>query len=227
MKKIKTFFIGIFTIFFYIYFQTFLYEIINISNKSYFLQNLLLLVPILIVSLVFFVVYRKDLIKQFSSYDKEDLIITFKYWFYGLSIMYLVNIIILPFTNDLAITEEGNRLLLTKLPFFATISMGIFGPFCEEMCFRYSFKNAFNKRWVYVLITSILFGLVHINSFELKEFLFILPYSVMGGALGLAYYDTKNIFSSIFMHMFNNVAMIFLLIVNGGLFWESFYIFCY
>ncbi len=182
------------------------------------MQNLLLLLPLVFVSFILFFIYRKDLIKQFLDYDKEDLFVTIKYWFYGLLLMYVVNILLLPFTNDIAMTEAANRSILVKFPFFAVTSMGIIAPFAEEICFRYSFRKVFTNKWVFVIVTSLLFGLVHINSFNLKEFLFILPYSIMGGALGLAYFNTKNIFSAIFMHMFNNVTMIFLLIVGGGLF---------
>ena len=222
MKKIKDGSIAFLTIIFYIYFQVFLFDFINFENKGFYMQNLLLLLPLVFVSFILFFIYRKDLIKQFLDYDKEDLFVTIKYWFYGLLLMYVVNILLLPFTNDIAMTEAANRSILVKFPFFAVTSMGIIAPFAEEICFRYSFRKVFTNKWVFVIVTSLLFGLVHINSFNLKEFLFILPYWIMGGALGLAYFNTKNIFSAIFMHMFNNVTMIFLLIVGGGLFWESF-----
>ena len=218
MKKLKSFSIGLLTIFFYVFFQLLVFDFFNIETNNYYLKNILYLGPIITTSLIFFLIYHKSLIKHFKEFDFEDLTTSLKYWIYAIILMYLTTFLISPFTNDIAITEEANRSLLTAFPLYSVFSMGIFAPFCEEICFRFSFKDAFKNRWVYVILTSLFFGLAHINSFNFKEFLFVIPYSVMGGALALAYFDTKNIFASIFMHMFNNVVMIFLLIVGGSLF---------
>ena len=64
--------------------------------------------------------------------------------------------------------------------------------------------------WAVLLISSVLFGLIHVIS--AKDFVQVFPYICMGLTLGWLEIKTKNIFPSIFVHIFNNgvaTAMIF------------------
>ncbi len=186
----------------------------NLPNKN--LNNLILLIPSIIISIILLILYKNKIIKDFREYDKEDLFITLKYWAVSLVLMYITNSIISFFIPVLPQNELSNREIVASLPIFSLFAMSIFNPFCEEICFRLSFNKIFNNKYVYVIITSIIFGAVHISSFELKEFIFIIPYMTMGVVMALGFYKTKNIFTSIFMHMIHNLTMLVLIFISSG-----------
>ena len=61
--------------------------------------------------------------------------------------------------------------------------------------------------WAAVLITSLLFGLAHYDSWIVMVSTFI-----MGVALALAYQFSKSIWVSIFMHIFTNSGSVLLMV---------------
>ena len=92
----------------------------------------------------------------------------------------------------------------------------VIGPIVEELIFRKSMHEIFRyfklPSWAVLLISSVLFGLIHVVS--AKDFVQVFPYICMGLTLGWLEIKTKNIFPSIFVHIFNNgvaAAMIFFL----------------
>ncbi len=106
----------------------------------------------------------------------------------------------------MAPNEAANRELITKNPYYSIINILLIAPITEELLFRLNFKDVFKKRWTFVLTTGILFGLIHIigTPISLINFLYIIPYSLLGVAFGLICYDTKSVYSSIIAHMIHN-----------------------
>ena len=127
--------------------------------------------------------------------------------------MIISNIIITTFTNDISVNEAANRELLMTYPISNIISMVIIGPFIEEITFRLSFKNAFYKWYTFAIVTSILFGLVHIAEFKLLEFLFIIPYGALGFFFAKAMYETDNVFTSYIAHMIHNAICVVIILL--------------
>ena len=72
----------------------------------------------------------------------------------------------------------------------------------EEVFFRAGvqqlFTNWFQKPWLAILVTSILFSAVHMSYFG------FLPRAMLGAVLGLLFYYSKNIWTNILMHFLNN-----------------------
>ena len=92
------------------------------------------------------------------------------------------------------------------MPFYSIASMCFIAPFLEELLFRYNFKYITNK-YVYVILTGIIFALMHVifSLSEVSELLYIIPYSMLGFALGMIYKKCDdNLYSTIFTHMLHN-----------------------
>ena len=96
-----------------------------------------------------------------------------------------------------------------------------FAPFYEEVLFRLNFKNLFKNKIVFSIFTGLIFGSMHlISAKSLIEIPFILSYSIAGFALGYVFYDTNNIFTSMFFHFFNNFLSLILTII-GEYLWKG------
>lgn len=117
--------------------------------------------------------------------------------------------------KDQATNQNLNEQSIATNPFFSFISMCIIAPYYEEILLRLNLRNLSNNRYVYVLISGIVFGSLHLLSADSwMQMLYILPYSIMGIMLALVYYDSNNIFASIMIHAFNNLLSV--LLVLGG-----------
>lgn len=94
----------------------------------------------------------------------------------------------------------------------------ILAPFIEELIFRKAFKDAIKSKWLFVLTSGIVFGCLHVvgSISSLYEILYIIPYSSLGIAFALAYHETDNIFSSIFLHFLHNTIVMSLVIFGMG-----------
>ena len=86
----------------------------------------------------------------------------------------------------------------------------IIAPITEELIYRYMFNNSLKKydKGQVALITSILFGLVHGNFFQ------ILPAFIVGYILSCIYFKTNNILDTIIIHSTNNLIATLMLIYN-------------
>lgn len=85
---------------------------------------------------------------------------------------------------------------------FALVVMAFFPAVCEEIFFRGAMQNIFvrwlKSPWVAILITSLVFSLVHSSIY------LFLSRAALGYTLGLLYYYTKNIWTNIVIHFINN-----------------------
>lgn len=166
-----------------------------------------------ILVVVLTIIYRKTLKEDFKKlkdnfYSCMDCGI--KYWLLGLVTMMVSNILIMfIFTEAKAGNEEGVQNLIAGSGFISLIAIGILGPIIEELTFRKAFHDVFKNKWLFVLISSFIFGGLHVvltlNS--LWDLVYIIPYCSLGVAFGLMYAKTANIYTSIIMHMFHNTAI--------------------
>ena len=172
-------------------------------------------------TLTYIIAYRKSLLKDFKEYFKNFSINfeqSFKYYFLGVIIMIISNIIITFFIQGAtAGNEEAVRDLIGVAPLYMLFSVSIYAPFTEELIFRHGIKNCINSykqnkfiKYFYAFISGFIFALLHIlgqaNSFI--DYIYIIPYMSLGVTFALLYYNTDNIFSSIMMHMFHNTILV-------------------
>ena len=189
---------------------------IDIKTCSDVVYNLVRFFPNAVLTAILFIMYRKDLINDFKNFknnygDYTDK--AFKYWLIGFVLMIISNYLIIIFSPvKTATNEESVRSIIRSTPIIAFIFTCIIAPFLEELIFRKSFKDAIKSKWLFILTSGIVFGALHVvNNIEsLYGLLYLAPYSFLGIAFALTYYETDNIFSSIFIHFFHNTLVVLL-----------------
>lgn len=191
------------------------YKNIPIDNISEKANVVLELLSQLILVIIFTLMYKKDLIKDFKDFKKNyskylpKAIGTF---LVALVISELINIVLILVTGlKTSVNEEIVQGLIQVAPVLSIISMGFFAPFVEEIVFRKSHYEAFkyNKN-LFIIASAISFGLAHVifSATTLSEWAFGISYIILGGALAKCYADSDNFFTSFIVHMLNNIVVI-------------------
>lgn len=173
----------------------------------------------IVLLLILFLIFRKDIIKEWKKFKSnflENIDTGIKYWLVGLAIMMGSNIIINIVMNlGQAANEQAVQQMISALPWLMFINAGIIAPCTEELIFRKSFRKAFPNKWLFILISALVFGSLHVVTSMTSpiELLYIIPYGALGGAFAYMYQKTDTIFTSIAMHMFHNSSLILLSIL--------------
>jgi len=101
-------------------------------------------------------------------------------------------------------------------PVGVAISTIIFAPFNEELLLRSALQKLFFpvldskvKTVLYVLVSSFVFGYLHVLAINLQ----IIPYMAMGMVFSLAYVLLKNVKYDISLHIINNLMAVIALLV--------------
>ena len=150
---------------------------------------------------IFYKVYKKY--KKENNFKIKNIFIPVVL---GITISLIYNISLYNLNNVVHFT---NMFELSKLPIIVQIiSSGICGPILEEFIFRgivYNKLKTFNKKMTAIILTSIIFGIVHsniINGIYAFGVSFILIY---------LYEKYKTLKAPIVMHMFLNTTIILML----------------
>ncbi|MEJ8307203.1 type II CAAX endopeptidase family protein [Saccharibacillus sacchari] len=103
--------------------------------------------------------------------------------------------------------ENIFQVMLRFSPWITLPVLGVMGPIVEEFVYRYILIGRLSQKvpvWLCVLLSSVLFGLLHIHS--LSDIIHILPYFATGLVLGLLYVASGyNLLLPIAFHVFNNM----------------------
>ena len=196
-----------------IYFQA---TLMQFNIKGFWKNNLISLIPDILICMILIVINRKLLknkLKDFITNFKQYFNLTLKYWLCGCLLMILSNMIISLIFGGMPINEAENRKLLTTLPLYYGLSTIILTPLTEELAFRVAFKKCFKDSNLFALVTAIIFAFFHV--FVAGDYHFAIPYAFLGFFFGKIYYDTDNIYTSIFMHSIHNITCLLLIIIEG------------
>ena len=162
---------------------------------------LIILITMVIFIPIFYKVYKKY--KRKNNFKINNVFIPI---ILGITISLIYNISLYNLNN---IVNFTNMFQLSPLPLLVQIiSSGICGPILEEFIFRgivYNKLKTFNKKMIAIILTSVIFGLVHtniINGIYGFGISFILIY---------LYEKYKTLKSPIIMHIFLNTTIILLL----------------
>lgn len=220
MKKINNFWVIIGTFFIYVYASIFVsnfFEVCFITN-SRILNSICLILSNLLVALLVALPFVKQLVDDFKKINKDNLKKSYKNWLIGLGLMFVSNAIISIFIKDIATNEQYNRELLSSMPIYAISVMVIIAPITEELVFRLSLKNSFKNKWIYAVVSGLIFGLVHLlSASNLIELLYIIPYGALGFFFAKSVYESDSIYSSIFTHITHNALMITILFLSHSI----------
>lgn len=191
-----------------------------VSSDNYLLYNFTQILANFIILVIILLIYRKSIIKDIRNFKKENLSIGARYWLMGLGIMLIINYLIVLLGSGIADNEEGNRALLTTMLPYALFSMVIFAPITEEIIFRKSLRKAFNNKYIYALVSGLIFGFLHALSEvidgNITGLLYTISYGALGFSFALSYYKTNNIFTSIIFHAIHNSMAIIIIFISGA-----------
>ena len=221
IKKIGNF-IGIFLLF---YLSSLIYLIplgifkISYNSLTIFEQSVLMLCSNLFVATILYVIYSDYLEEKFKDFKKnfgKYTDIAIKSWVIGLIIMFVCNALIVKFSpSKEAINEQNVQQIIQNTPLMAFIMTSIFAPFNEEMIFRKALKDTTNDNMIYILLSALIFGYLHVtNSNSLYDFLYIIPYGALGAAFAYISVKTDNVYSSILVHFVHNSILTIFSIIS-------------
>jgi membrane protease YdiL (CAAX protease family) len=121
-------------------------------------------------------------------------------------------------------TSEPERVLTPLLLIIGSLPP-VFAPFLEEITLRhllfFKFRNAGWGYPLFFVISSVLFGILHLGNFK-GNIVATMPYAIVGAFLALVYAKTQNIWYPIGMHFVFNftnslLPAIFIATVGGAI----------
>ena len=179
---------------------------IDIKKNTYTITVIANVLRAILLALLF----RKDLVKDFKAFKKNfwkfsDIAV--KYWFIGIIVMIVSNVLIIIFTpSKVATNEQGVKEMIQALSFISLILTGITAPLSEELLFRRAFRNAIKDKLTYILVSGLVFGALHvITSYQTAyDLLYLIPYSSLGIAFAATCAKTENVFPSMMVHSVHN-----------------------
>ena len=195
---------------------------IDIKTCSDTVYNTLRIIPNVAQALILMIFYWKTLKKDsvdFKNNFGKMSDVALKYWGLGFVGMMISNLAInFIFPVNIATNEQGVREIISAIPLVSFFSISLLAPIAEELTFRKSFKDCFKGKWLFILMSGVVFGILHvIGSFNsLYDLLYFIPYSALGIAFATIYYKTDNIVASIFAHCFHNTILVLLNIFATG-----------
>ncbi len=207
--------IGILVVAFYYivsFFNTLPFTIFNINIAALPLWYKIfysLTYQIVELAIIIFLLYP-DLKKNFDDlkkHHKEYFSKYFKYWFLLLGLMMISNLLVSFFTpTEIASNEESIREMLEFTPIYTFIASVFIAPFLEEFTFRKGIRNIISNDTLFILISGILFGSMHvITSFTAySELLYIIPYSIPGIIFAYLLVKTDNVLIPASIHFMHN-----------------------
>lgn len=185
----------------------------NINSKEYIIY---LFISYILISLYFTIIYKDELLNNIKKLNKKSILTTLIYFIIGFLLMilanYIINYIIIP--NGISNNEQGNRNLLLNNKLLYGLLLSLIIPYIEEIVFRLSFKKSINNNIIFIILSSTIFGLLHIiSSTKLIELLYFIPYFILGLTFSTIYIKTNNIFCSIISHILNNTITVLVILL--------------
>ena len=195
---------------------------IDVSKLNFIQKNIYLFVIdiIYLVSLVF--IYRKELKEDFKDFKENGSGYIFKYaplYLLGVILMGITNALLVKVTGmEMSTNEQNVRTLIKYYPLYMSFSSVMYAPIVEELIFRKSIKNLFNDNVLFVLMSGLIFGLIHVvgtGNEGINEILMGIPYIIMGLDFAYIYAKTKNIFTTMTLHSIHNLTLLIIQFIGG------------
>ncbi len=205
---------GALVIFIYFFFsigQTFPFILlhINISELPEYIKILYTLaVELLMISIIFFI-FDKEFKKAWEDIKKNHLKYFnkyLKYYIISVIVMIAANLCINLLGGGMSTNETTIRNEFQIFPIYTFISAVILAPILEESVFRLAFRSIISNDFLFITISSLIFGGLHLigTPFDKLFPLYLLSYCSCGIAFAYILKKTNNIFVSMFFHFMHN-----------------------
>ena len=197
--------------FVYQYIVLFIILLLGIKLDTNLSKNIYLISYSLIYLIFVLFMYRKELIDDLKSFKFKTIFKYIPIYLLGIVIMATLNVIIYKITNTtISGNEETVREYIKLFPIYMCFSTVIYAPLVEEIIFRKTFKNIIKNSTIFMIVSGIMFGLVHISldGNIYKELLITVPYMIMGIDFAYIYHKSNNIFTTITIHALHNLILL-------------------
>lgn len=182
---------------------------INTANlPSHIAITYNLAVEVLMITIIFTIFDKEikdafnDIKKKHYTYFKDNL----KYYIIGLIVMMASNMLINILGGGTSTNETTIRNEFTVFPIYIFISAVVLAPLLEESVFRLAFRAIFKNDFLYITVSSLVFGSLHLIGTPINELLplYLLSYCSCGIAFAYMLKKTNNIFVSMGFHFMHN-----------------------
>lgn len=163
----------------------------------------------ILILIIIFKMFKGEIIKAWQDLKKNHMKYfseNFKYYLFGLLLMLSSNLLINILGGGMSGNETEIRNQFNIAPIFTFVSSVFIAPFVEEGIFRLSFRNVFKNNFIFVLMSGLVFGGLHLLAGVDTNLLFL--YLVAYGSFGIVFaymlVKTNNIFVSTSFHLMHN-----------------------
>ncbi len=174
----------------------------------------------LIYIVILILMFKKEIVKGLKDLKENFLnraILSLNCWVVGCVIMTVSSIIIgLILGQNVSQNESLVRESIEVAPLYMLFTCSIIAPIFEEMVFRRSLYGLVKVKWLFIVLSGVLFGLLHVlGSYNsILDFLYIIPYGAMGSCFAYLLIKTKNITLPIIVHMLHNTILVLVQIIG-------------
>ena len=190
----------------------------NTFNLSYNVLRVLEVVLYVFVFLTTVIPARKVLRYGWEKYTdsfRDNMKTIMRSQIFIMAVMAVISIIIMKLGIGGSYNQDQISGLVRRNPYLYTLMATVFAPFVEEIVFRgciYRRIEASGHKYLGFLISSLIFGLIHVITPLLQgdwsQGIYIIVYGSLGMVMCYVYEKTDSLFCSILLHMLNNAISI-------------------
>ncbi|MBR3209328.1 MAG: CPBP family intramembrane metalloprotease [Bacilli bacterium] len=182
---------------------------IDTENISKNVLNLYSFSLEMLILLIIYMLFEKELnegIKDLKKNHEKYYNTHFKTYIIGLAIMMISNSIINVLGGGISENESLIRNEFLTSPIYTFASAVFMAPIIEELIFRFCFKAMIKNNVLYIMISGLIFGMLHLTGISLNYMypLYLMAYAASGFAFSYMMVKTNNIFTSWGFHLMHN-----------------------
>lgn len=180
-------------------------------------SNLIIYLFLFIIAIAFFYKPLINSLKDFTKKPKAYLKDIFKHILISYGLVILCGIVL----SLLQIEESSNQSTIVQLLNYSTIfiiiDICILGPIVEEIVYRGIILNLIKnnnkkKEWLSIILSSLIFALMHVQTPSFTDVLANLPVFVLGCVIAHLYIKTDNLICSSIHHItINTISTVLIL----------------
>ena len=178
----------------------------DIPPHSYNFYSLALEITILVI---IYYTFEKEIIlaiKDIKENHQKYFDKYFKTYLIGITIMILSNILINKLGGGISENESAIRDEFKLYPIFTYVSAVFLAPLLEESIFRLSFRSIIKNNIIYIIISGLVFGTLHLIGTKIDYLMpiYLISYCSCGWAFAYMMTKSNNVLISTAFHFMHN-----------------------
>ncbi len=199
------------------------------TPDNYYLSSIIDLLSSLLVIIVLFIIHGKTLYEDFIKLKKEKFGLLKYLGLIALGYLLLMNLetvstIISRFIAyliqvDMNTSDNQQKIetIIHVSPIYMAISACLLAPLEEELLFRASIRKTIKNKGVFIAVSGLFFGLMHITD----NFILLLLIMILGFAISEIYYSKLNKKNKILLSVISIVISLSIFIISILIFYGS------